>query len=487
MLTTGIFPDVFKISKIIPVYKKGDANVLSNYRPISLLPTMSKIFERVIYNQLYAYFARNSLLSEQQYGFRAKHSTELAGIKLIDYIHNEIDKKKTPVNIFIDLSKAFDTLDFDILLHKLKYYGLCSTAYTLIETYLRNRKQYVKCGKHESNFTAVITGVPQGSILGPLLFSIYINDIVHISNKFKYLMYADDTTLYFNMEDFPKTDRVESVNNELNKVNDWLQHNKLSLNADKTKCMTFHTCQKKIQYVSYSMNSKQIENVSQFKFLGLILDEQLSWRNHTDMITNKLSKVVGILNKLKHVYPKQALFSIYNCLFLSHINYGLLLWGTNLAKVDIIQKRALRIITQSDYRAHSEPLFKAHETLKVHDMFHLKLLKFYYNLSYGTLPSYFNCYQEYLDHEPYSHYNLRQGSRPLLRTPKTRLVLTESCVLYQLVKIINITNRQNPEILDKIVHKSHTYSGFNFNVTQIYLQSYKYECTVVPCYTCNRK
>ncbi len=120
-------------------------------------------------------------------------------------------------------------------------------------------------------------------------------------------------------------------------------------------------------------------------------------------------------------------------------------------------------------------------------MFHLKLLKFYYNLSYGTLPSYFNCYQEYLDREPRYQYNLRRCSRPLLRTPKTRLVLTESCVLYQLVQIINITNRNNPEILEKIRQKSHTYSGFNFNVTQIYLQSYNYECTAVACYTCNRR
>ena len=202
MLETGIFPSGLKLSKIIPLYKKGDKNLLSNYRPISLLPTMSKIFERVIYNQLYSYFTSNNLLSEQQYGFRAKHSTELAAIKLVDYIKTEIDNKYTPVNIYIDLSKAFDTINYDILLYKLDYYGVGGIPLQLIQNYLTNRKQYVKYNTHKSTLKMIDTGVPQGSILGPLLFSIYINDLVNVSNTFKYVMYADDTTIYFNLEEF---------------------------------------------------------------------------------------------------------------------------------------------------------------------------------------------------------------------------------------------------------------------------------------------
>ncbi len=473
MLHTGIFPDALKIAKIMPIYKKGDINELSNYRPISLLPTLSKIFERIIYDQLYTHFTENNLLSEQQYGFRSKHSTELAAIKLVDYINKEIDQKNTPVNIYIDLSKAFDTLNFDILLYKLDYYGISGDSLRLIKNYLTNRKQYVIYNTHKSSLTDIKTGVPQGSILGPLLFSIYINDLINVSAKLSYLMYADDTTIYFNLEDFPINNIEYSVSCELSKVHTWLQHNKLSLNADKTKCMTFHTRQKKINPLIFSIDGQQIENVKHFKFLGIMFDDNLSWNTHVDMVSHKLSKVVGILGRLKITYPKQALLHIYNSLFVSHLNYGLLLWGRVFEKIFKLQKKAIRIITHSEYLAHTEPLFKSLGLLKVHDLYNLKLLKFYYNLSYNLLPSYFNCYLELLHKENVYNYNLRPNSRPILRLPRTRLVFAESSVLFQLFKLINKTHTQHPQILRKVEEKSHTYSGFCFNVTQIYLQMYE--------------
>ena len=203
------------------------------------LPTLSKVFERVIFNQLYLYLDHNNLLSEEQYGFRANHSAELAAIKLADYIVQEIDRKLTPVNIYIDLSKAFDTLNFDILLYKLHYYGITDIALKLLNSYMSNRKQYVKYNVNESGFKEIKTGVPQGSILGPLLFSIYINDLSTISNTFKCIMYADDTTIYFNTEDFPKDNLAKHITTELDKVDVWLKHNKLSLNVEKTKMHDF--------------------------------------------------------------------------------------------------------------------------------------------------------------------------------------------------------------------------------------------------------
>ena len=172
-----------------------------------------------------------------------------------------MDKKHTPVNIYLDLSKAFDTINFEVLLYKMRYYGVVGTPFKLIQNYLINRKQYVKYKTYESNLKSVNTGVPQGLILGPLLFSIYINDLVTVSNKLNYIMYADDTTLYFNVEDFPKDDLCNCVTNELNKIHLWLQNNKLSLNAEKTKCMTFHTRQKHINPILYSINGVEIENV----------------------------------------------------------------------------------------------------------------------------------------------------------------------------------------------------------------------------------
>lgn len=486
MIYHGIFPDSLKISKVLPIYKKGDASNMSNYRPISLLPTISKIFERVIYNQLYNYFTINNILCEQQFGFRAHHSTELATIKLIDFINYEMDHYNTPVNIYIDMSKAFDTLDFQILLRKLKYYGVRDKANTLIETYLLHRKQRVQFGSNLSDETYTKTGVPQGSILGPLLFSVYINDLIKATDNFNYLMYADDTTLYFNLENFHSANREEAINSELDRINIWMKVNKLTINASKTKCMIFHKKPKRINPLSLSINGQVIETVSSFNYLGIHLDENLTWKNHTDLVSVKLSKITGILYRLKHEYPQQALRIIYNSLFLSYVNYGLLLWGTRIDKISQIQKKAIRNISNGKYNEHSEPLLKEMNLLKIQDLFYLKLLKFYYNLSYGLLPTYFNCYLEYMHKESNVTYNLRSAARPLFQLPFTRHAFADSRVLYQLIKLINELNTDKPTILYKIDNRTHSFAGFSFNVKQLFLQDYSYECNLLICYTCGR-
>ena len=237
-------------------------------------------------------------------------------MKLVDYIIKKIDGKYTPVYIYIDLSKAFDTLKVDILLHKLHYYGVTGVPLELDRSYITNRKQYVNFKTLEPDYMDVKLCVPQGSILGHLPFSIYINDIVTVSKKLKFLMtYADDTTIYFNLEYLSGINVEENVSNELNKVNSWLSLNKFSLNTEKTKCMTFHTRQKSIDPLTFLINGIQIENVKFFKFLGIMFDEHLTWKNHITIITNKLFKVIGILNRLKNIYLQHALLSIYNALF----------------------------------------------------------------------------------------------------------------------------------------------------------------------------
>ena len=180
-LNTGIFPEKLKIAKVIPNHKKGAWNDISNYRPISLLPSISKILEKLIFKQLSTYLNEYKLLYDSQYGFRAGHSTELASIELIDRITQDLDKGKIPISIFLDLSKAFDTLDHVILLQKLNYYGIKSVELKLFQDYLQNRTQYVSYDKTNSDMYRISTGVPQGSILGHLLFIIYINDLCNAS------------------------------------------------------------------------------------------------------------------------------------------------------------------------------------------------------------------------------------------------------------------------------------------------------------------
>ena len=194
MLKLGIFPDSLKISKVVPLYKKDDTN-LSNYKPISLLPSISKIFEKVILEQLSTYMDNNNLIHKHQYRFRKHHSTEYATLHIVDYLNYEMDLKRTPINLYLDLSKAFDSLFPELLLSKFKHYGICDAALNLIKCYLENRKQYVQFDSCTSDMKSIRNGVPQGSILDTLLFLIYINDLPNASKVFNFLMYADDTTV----------------------------------------------------------------------------------------------------------------------------------------------------------------------------------------------------------------------------------------------------------------------------------------------------
>ena len=246
-LTTGIFPERLKIAKVIPIYKKDDVKMFENYRPISILPAISKILEKTIFNQLHDYFQDNKLYCKNQYGFRRNHSTEYAALELIDRVILDMDKSEIPFSIFIDLSKAFNTLDHNILINKLQYYGIKGRPLDLFQSYLSNRRQYVQFGNNKSDTTEITTGVPQGSILGPQLFIIYINDIIKFSTLFHTIIYADDTTLVGKFRDFELCNGhslSENINYEITKLTDWLNVNKLSLNTKKTKLMIFHTPQK---------------------------------------------------------------------------------------------------------------------------------------------------------------------------------------------------------------------------------------------------
>ena len=283
---------------------------------------------------MYDYFVENKLLYESQYGFRKLHSTEYAALEFTDKIITNLDQGKLPLAIFLDLSKAFDTIDHSILIHKLHYYGIQGTALNWFKSYLYNRKQYVQFNNCNSSHSAITTGVPQGSILGPLLFIIYMNDISEVTNKFHFTLYADDTSLIepictFTTDLKNNSEASNTINQELKLITDWLCLNKLSLNAKKTKMMIFHHRQRNISEIklNLSINDTPIEQVNEFNFLGLMFDECMTWKSHTQKICSKIAVVNGTLNRLKRFISCDILKTIYNALIQPHLNYGILLWG----------------------------------------------------------------------------------------------------------------------------------------------------------------
>ena len=299
ILTTGIFPDKLKIAKVIPLFKKGDKYIFSNYRPIFLLPSISKLFEKVIYQQLYKSFEDSNLFYESQYGFRKRHSRELASLELVNRLLSKMDKGGVPLAICIDLSKAFDTLDHDILLYKLKFYGLTGKSIHLIKCYLTNRQQYVHYDNTDSNFFKITSGCFKAPFLGPLLFLIYMNDIHKSFNLFHFIRFADDTTVITKNNIY----NTDIINAELAKLSIWFKVSKLSLNIYKSKFIVFCSARKQTPIPLIQIDNNVIECVENFNFSGLIINKKLKWNDHIDHIVLKISRIIGVLTRLKNHIP----------------------------------------------------------------------------------------------------------------------------------------------------------------------------------------
>ena len=480
-LITGIFPKKLKIAKVCPFFKKGDDKLLDNYRPISLLTAISKLFEKAAFNQFYSYLCQKKLLHKNQYGFQKLHSTEHAALELIDHAINEIEKKSCAATIFLDLSKAFDTIDHDILLKKLQYYGLSNTELKWFHSYLTGRQQYVEIGDTKSDLLNVTTGVPQGSILGPLLFIIYINDLPKCSKVFRFILYADDTSLFSTLSiSDPGSNASNILNRELNNVYEWLSINKLSLNVSKTKYILFHAKNKRLTDIipQLFINGIPIERVTSFDFLGLVIHENLIWKNHADKVANKISKYMGILCRLKRYLPVNILKIIYCSMIQSHLNYCILAWGYENQRIAKLQKKIIRIISNSKYNAHTEPIFKSLELLNINDIFRVSCLDFYYKHCNNTLPHYLQSIS-FRTHADTHSYSTRNRYRFVPNV--TRTVLAEKCIRNEIVKVINSTE-------DSIIQKifTHSLQGYKKYIKLKILQKYQSECNLLNCYICNR-
>ena len=290
-LAMGLVPNMAKLAKIIPIYKAKDKKDISNYRPISLLPVVSKILEKIVHKNVYTFLEKNKIVYASQYGFRKNRSTVNAITELVCHITNAIENKQSTLSVFLDLSKAFDTIDHNILLHKLELYGVRGLALNWFQSYLSDRKQYVLYNNVQSQTLDITCGVPQGSVLGPLLFLIYVNDIANCLTHSKLISFADDTTVFLSSKCI--NDLYKNMNSDLVDLTNWFKANRLALNLNKSYCMLFQPNGNQ-NTVGNTLNIgvDPIEHKLYCKFLGIFIDNPLRWNNHLSHISAKLSRSV---------------------------------------------------------------------------------------------------------------------------------------------------------------------------------------------------
>ena len=390
-VSSGVCPDMSKLAKVIPVYKnKGENYLYSNYRPISMLPVFSKIIEKLIYNKIFSFLVRYDILYKSQYGFRKGRNTTQATLDFLQIVEKAMKENELAIGIFCDLSKAFDTLDHEILLSKLDHYGIRGSLLKWLKSYLTNRQQFVDMDGTQSHLLPITVGVPQGSILGPLLFLIYINDLPAAVSDLTPIMFADDTNLVVKGENL--SELMKTINSELVSLSDYFKANKLKLNADKTKLVCFRKKAKKLckDLIDIRLDGTKLQCESTATFLGITLDEHLTWENHCNLVANKMSRNTGVLNRVKKVLPSSSLLTIYNSLIASHMYYGLEIWGAssgkNFNRISGIQKKAVRIITRAHRLAHTEPRMKSLNILKMADQHKLQCLSLTFDMMKKRCP-----------------------------------------------------------------------------------------------------
>lgn len=392
-ISEGKVPNEMKNAIITPIHKAKSRSEISNYRPVSVLTSISKILEKIVYKRMYGFLQSNNILYESQYGFRSNMSTVDAITELIGSIIKNLDQKKFSLVIYLDLSKAFDTVNHKILLNKLYHYGIRGVCHDWFKDYLTDRKHKVKIQKDDkitySNFNSISTGVPQGSVLGPLLFLIYINDLNNSLEIMKSINFADDTNLICSNTDID--DLFIDVQYDIENVLDWFRSNKLSVNIDKTCYMVFRPRGKNFIPIlnRIKVDNTVLKEVECTKFLGIWINNKLNWTEQIYHVKSKLHQCEFILSKIKLLLPEYSLRTIYFAHALSHILYGIKIWGCMLNETQLrilrsAQLRCLLLFKHDDTQRNN--LFKNLKFLEIKDLVRLDLLKMAYKYMHNQLP-----------------------------------------------------------------------------------------------------
>jgi len=499
--STGTFPSQMKTAKVIPLLKSGDPACPDNYRPISLLSNFSKILEKIMAQRLVNFLDENHILSDSQFGFRKAHSTVHPMILVDNFIVEAFNRKQHAIAVFCDLRKAFDTVHHGKLLKKLQKIGVGGKALAWFKSYLSNRKQFVQVGDYSGPLLEILLGVPQGSVLGPILFLIYINDLPG-SSSLKSFLFADDATLMAAHADPSELFRM--VNYELKKVTDYFRKNLLSLNTKKTKYMLF-TTNRNLEteslgiFVDNNNNGQnhnpdlrtELERISadsqenNIRFLGLYTDPSFTYKAHVQLIAKKISTSLFFIRAAKNFLTEKALKLLYFSLVHSHIIYAIQVWSTcpagQIDQIYKLQKKAVRLISNSKYNAHTQPLFKKLQILPLPDLISFFRLQFMQKFQYGLLPpSFVEVWTTMAARQQQNLHNYPLRNSENLYIPPARLSTTEKHPYHLFPKLWS-------EFDEPAIKFIKNKDEFNRKLKKYFLDKIpsSYKCSRLFCPSCN--
>lgn len=438
-IRTGKIPSKLKTSVIVPISKVSKPTKMCDFRPINLLSVIDKILEIIVCEQLREYFESNGLLYSGQSGFRNKHSCESALQYVCAVWRKNLSESKITLSVFVDLKRAFETIDRDILIKKLILYGLKDYALEWIKDFLTDRHHQTKVDNACSGKRVSRWGIPQGSVLGPLLFIIYVNDIHNVLKNSFVNLFADDTLISVSGKDFEQV--TMSMNNELKMLYDWLCQNKLKLNNSKTKCMVIGSkanCRKfNNSGFSLNINGEIIDYVSEIKYLGIILDQQLNFSNHVSYMCKKIAKKIGFFSRISVGLSHWTRMLVYNTIILPHFSYGcsLLISCTKeeVQRLQIQQNKAMRILLSCDIYTPITVMLQSLGWLNIEQCIRRANLVLIYKIEHNLQPSYLKFYIE--KRSNFYNYDLR--TKQHFNIPMVNTTSLQKTLFYDGVRLYN--------------------------------------------------
>ncbi len=384
-LRDGIFPRAWRAAKVIPIIKDNkNAFNGSNCRPISILPVLSKILERIVFDQILIYFTSNRIDSIYQHAYKRGHSTATALSQMTEEWLSHMDNRKIIGAVLIDFSTAFDLIDHKVLLAKLCAYGFKLNTMGWVKSYLYSRMQCIYFNGNFSSSRYLECGIPQGSCLGPLLFSIFTNGLPLVLNRATMTMYADDSTVHAAADSYSELNGL--LQKELDSVSVWVEHNRLALNITKTICIAFssNSILRRNHHLSLYIKNTALEQVRKVKLFGLTIDEKLSWSTHIDNIVVKMGRAISVIKRCAMYLNNHTMKLVTQALVLPHLDYCSVVWSCasnkDIHKLQLVQNRAARLVLGCPFRTNVKSMHSKLQWLTVDNRLSCNLLTFFYSL-----------------------------------------------------------------------------------------------------------